>query len=169
MYPTGAATSLGLLPLFGDRKLVPFPAGTFTSSFGQGSPDGRWVAYGTTESGRYEVYVRSFPTPGGKWQISKDGATSPRWRGDSKELFYYAANGQLMAVSIKASETALEVGTPTTLFAPRVLNGPNSAIGFRAQYDVTRDGQRFLLNVPAEDAAPASITVVVNWQAGLKN
>jgi serine/threonine protein kinase/Tol biopolymer transport system component len=167
-YPHGAANYLGVLPLFGDRKPLPFPTGSFSTSFGQVSPDGRWVAYGSSESGRYEVYVRSFPTPGGKWQISKDGAASPRWRGDGKELFYYAADGQLMAVPIKAGETALEVGTPTRLFAPRVLNGPVAAVGFRAQYDVTRDGQRFLLNVPAEDAAPPSITVVVNWPAGLK-
>jgi hypothetical protein len=167
-YPPGVPNHLGVLPLFGDRKPLPFPPGTFGVSLGQVSPDGRWVAYYSTESGRPEVYVRSFPTPGGKWQISKDGAAAPRWRGDSKELFYYAADGQLMAVPIKASETALEVGTPTKLFAPRALNGPTSPVGFRAQYDVTRDGQRFLLNVPAEDAAPPSINVVVNWPAALK-
>lgn len=138
-------------------------------SLGQVSPDSRWMAYGSTESGRFEVSVRNFPTPGGKWQISKDGAVSPRWRGDGKELFYYAADGQLMAAPIKASETALEVGTAVPLFAPRVLNGPTSPNGFRAQYDVTRDGQRFLLNVPAEpDTAPPPITVVLNWTAGLK-
>jgi Tol biopolymer transport system component len=164
-YPAGG---LGVLPLFGDRQPLKPPPGGFGTSLAQVSPDGRWMAYGSTESGRYEVYVRSFPMPGGKWQISKDGAVSPRWRGDGKELFYYAADGQLMAVPINHTATALEVGTPTRLFAPRVLNGPVSPLGFRAQYDVTRDGQRFLLNVPEQDAAPPSITVAVNWPAGLK-
>jgi hypothetical protein len=75
----------------------------------------------------------------------------------------YARQSEAAAVSAR-----LEVGTPTKLFAPRVLNGPISPVGFRAQYDVTRDGQRFLLNVPAEDAAPPSITVVADWPAELK-
>jgi hypothetical protein len=87
-------------------------------------------------------------------------------------LYQKLANGagddELMAVPIKSTATALEVGTPTRPFAPRVLNGPVSPLGFRAQHDVARDGQRFLLNVSAEDAAPPSITEVVNWPAGLK-
>jgi hypothetical protein len=161
-------TNLGVLPLFGDRQPLKPPPGGFGTTLAQVSPDGRWMAYGSGESGRMEVYVRSFPTPGGKWQVSKDGAGSPRWRGDGKELFFYAADGQLMAVPIKAGETAVEVGTATPLFTPRVLNGPSYPNGFRAQYDVTRDGQRFLLNVPAEEAAPPSITVVMNWRAGVK-
>lgn len=165
---TGGST-LHVLPLFGDRRPLTPPPGGFGTSHGQVSPDSRWMAYGSTESGRYEVYVRSFPTPGGKWQISKDGAVTPRWRGDGKELFYYAADGQLMAVPIKATESALDLGTAVPLFPPRALNGPTTPNGFRAQYDVTRDGQRFLLNVPAEqDTTPPSITVVVNWSSALK-
>lgn len=170
VYRTLAGGSaLGVLPLFGDRQPLTPPPGGFGTRHGQVAPNGRWMAYGSTESGRYEVYVRNFPTPGGKWQISKDGALTPRWRGDGKELFYYAAYGQLMAVPIKDGETALEVGTAVPLFTPRVLNGPTTPNGFRAQYDVTRDGQRFLLNVPIEqEPAPPLITGVVNWAAGLK-
>ena len=119
------------------------------------------------ETGRTEVYVESFPTSGAKWQISKNGWHHPKWRGDGKELFYYAADGQLMAVPIKG-DAAVEIGTPVPLFTPRLLNGPNVGQGFRAQYDVARDGQRFLLNVPVEDAPTPPITVVLNWTAGLK-
>jgi hypothetical protein len=119
------------------------------------------------ESGLFDVYVQSFPMPGAKWQISKNGGYHPRWRGDGKELFYYAADGQLMAVPIQG-DTTLEIGTPVPLFRLRLLNGPNGAQGFRAQYDVTRDGQKFLLNVPVEDAPTPPITVVLNWTAGLK-
>jgi len=161
--------SQSILPLFGDQKPRPLlQSSMFTQTTGQVSPNGRWIAYISNESGRYEVYVQSFPTlRGGKWQISKDGAIHPRWRGDAKELFYYAADGRLMAVAIK-SDTAVEVGTAVPLFEARMLNGPNTAVGFRQQYDVTRDGQRFLINVPLEDAAPSPITVVVNWTASLK-
>ena len=96
-------TTLGVLPLSGDRQPLTPPPGGFGTSLAQVSPDGRWMAYGSTESGRYEVYVRSFPAPGGKWQISKDAAVSPRWRGDGQELYYYASDGLLMAVPITSS------------------------------------------------------------------
>ena len=165
--PSGAF-SLGLLPLVGDRKPRPFlQSSTFNQNYGQVSHDGRWIAYNSTESGRIEVYVRNFPAAGAKWQISKDGAAFPRWRGDGRELFYYAVDERLMAVAIKG-DAAVEVGTAVPLFEARMLNGPNPAFGFRAQYDVTRDGQRFLLNVPLEETASSPITVVVNWTAGLK-
>ena len=154
------------MPLVGNRTPRPFlQSSTFNQAYGQVSPDGRWIAYNSTESGRYEVYVRSVPAPAGKWQISQGGAVFSRWRGDGKELFYYAADGRVIAVPIKG-ETAVEVGAATPLFEARMLNGSTPARGFRAQYDVTRDGQRFLINVPLEDTAPSPITVVVNWTAG---
>ena len=111
--------------------------------------------------------MRNFPVPAGKWQISQNGAVYPRWRRDGKELLYYAADGRLMAVAIKG-DTAVEMGTAVPLFEARMLNGPINLVGFRLQYDVTRDGQRFLLNVPLEETAPPPITVVTNWAAGLK-
>ena len=120
------------------------------------------------QTGRFEVYVQSFPAPGGgKWQISKDGGWFPRWRRDGRELFYYARDERLMAVPVR-SATGLDVGDAVPLFEVHLLNGPANAPRSRHQYDVARDGQRFLLNVPVEDAAASSITVVLNWTAGLK-
>ena len=132
--------------------------------FAQVSPTGRWIAYSSNESGGIEVYVRSFPTPGGKYQISKDGGTYPSWRRDGKELFFSSLDGQLTAVPV-AGETALDVGTAVPLFRAPLLPAD---IAFRQQYDVTRDGQRFLLNLVTDDTPTATITVVLNGTAGLK-
>ena len=111
--------------------------------------------------------MQNFPAPAGKWQISQDGAVFSRWRGDSKELFYYAADERLMAVPIKG-DAAVEVGTAVPLFEARMLNGPNIATGIKQQYDVTRDGQRFLIDVPLDETESSPITVVLNWTAGLR-
>ena len=161
--------SLGIVPLAGDRKPRVFEPSRSGSAVVQGqvSPDGRWLAYSSNESGRYETYVQSFPTPGGKWQISKDGGVHPRWRGDSKELFFWAADGRLMAVPIRG-ETALEAGAAMPLFLARMLGGPTTSLGLSQQYDVASGGQRFLLNVPTEEAAPSPIVVVLNWTALIK-
>jgi Tol biopolymer transport system component len=161
--------SLGLMASSGDRKVTIFQAGAsgVNKVQGQVSPDGRWLAYASNESGRYEVFVQSFPNAGGRWQISKDGAVHPRWRGDSKELFYYGSDGRLMAVPIKG-DTAIEAGAAVPLFVARLLGGPTVTIGLKQQYDVTRDGQRFLLNSLIEDSVPSPITVVLNWTSALK-
>jgi Tol biopolymer transport system component len=161
--------SLGLMASPGDRKVTIFQAGAsgVNKVQGQVSPDGRWLAYASNESGRYEVFVQSFLNAGGRWQISKDGAVHPRWRGDSKELFYYAPDSRLMAVPIKA-DTAIVAGAAVPLFAARMLGGPGVSLGLKQQYDVTRDGQRFLLNSLTEESAPSPITVVVNWTSALK-
>ena len=166
--PVNGRSQIGILPLVGEQTLRWFDAVAVHSVHGQVSPDGRWLAYNTDESGRFEVYVQSFPAPGGgKWQISKDGGWFPRWRRDGRELFYYANDERLMAVPIR-SATKLDVGAAVPLFEARLLNGPTNAAGSRHQYDVAPDGQRFLLNVPLEDADASSITVVLNWTAGLK-
>jgi len=158
------ATGLGLLPRSGTQKPHLFEQTPFSQAHAQVSPTGRWIAYFSVESGRGEVYVRSFPTPGGKYQISKDGGIRPRWRRDGKELFFNSLDGQLTAVPV-AGETTLEVGTAVPLFrAPLLLGG---GTGFRQQYDVTRDGQRFLLNLITDDTPTATITVVLNGTAGL--
>jgi eukaryotic-like serine/threonine-protein kinase len=148
----------------GTQKPQLFEQTPFNQGFAQVSPTGRWIAYGSLESGRPEVYVRSFPTPGGKYQMSQDGGNGPRWRRDGKELFFYSADGQLTAVPV-AGETTLEVGMAIPLFRASLLpTGP----GLRQQYDVTRDGQRFLLNLVTDDILTATITVVLNATAGLK-
>ena len=151
-----------------ERKPISFLRSQSNEFQGQVSPDGHWIAYTSDESGQREVYVRPFPAAEGKWKISTMGGDQPRWRGDRKELFYSTADGKITAVAIKVSggpKPSFDAGIPVTLFDSRMAApGPDSLF----QYDVTADGRRFLLvttNVPA--AAPP-LTVVVNWNAGLK-
>jgi Tol biopolymer transport system component len=155
----------GVLPLAGDRKLRLFQPMPFAQVSPQVSPSGRWVAYQSNESGRYEVWVQTFPTPGAKWMVSRDGGYYAKWRGDGRELFYYAADGQLMSVPIE-SDTTFRAGPAVPLFRAEMLNGPAAAVGFRWQYDVTHDGKRFLLNMPVEDSRSSPINLVLNWARG---
>jgi serine/threonine-protein kinase len=134
------------------------------------SPDMRWIAYASNESGRGEVYVRPFVPAGpsgapslgeGKWQISRDGGNYPKWRADGKEIIFQAPpNGtRKMAVDVKANGAAFEAGVPQQLFVTQADNG----------WDVTGDGKRLLLAVPeVQHATQVPITVVLNWQAQLK-
>lgn len=157
---------LWVLALLEDRKPFAFLQTPYNESQAQLSPDGRWMAYASDESGRGEVYIQSFPMAGSKRQVSTNGGIQPRWRGDGKELFYLAADRKLMAALVRG-EAALEVGTPTALFQTSLdLQGP-TAPDFRQLYDVTADGQRFLLNVAPEEVV-SPITVVLNWTAGVK-
>ena len=158
---------LWVLPLSGDRKPFLFLQTQFEEYHARFSPDGRWTAYISNESGKYEVYVQSFPKPSGKWQVSTNGGIQPRWRRDGKELFYLGLDGKLMAVAVK-SDATLEIGAPTALFEARTLYGTAVNISARQEYDVTGDGQRFLLNVDLSDDASNPITVVLNWTAGLQ-
>jgi Tol biopolymer transport system component len=125
------------------------------------SPDGRWVAYISAESGRPEIYVRAFPGPGGKWQISTDGGTQPRWRRDGRELFYLATGFRLTAVPVRTGP-AFEKGTPQELF-PVASRRTNIA-----QYDVFPDGQRFVVNTVVTEKASTPLTLVENWTAQVK-
>ena len=127
------------------------------------SPDGRWLAYASDVSGRYEVYVQSFPEGVGKRQVSNDGGNHPRWRRDGRELFYYAGDGKLMAAPVRSGES-FEMDAAVSLFDLRAgtLRAP-----FRP-YAVTADGQRFLINEVVETEPNAPLTVVVNWAADLK-
>jgi Tol biopolymer transport system component len=147
------------------------PAGLLTAPSpireinGRFSPDGRWFAYQSTESGRSEVYIQSYPPSGGKWQISAAGAGMPMWRGDGKELFYASLDDALYAAPIKVVGAGLEVGLPVKLFQHR-LGGKDGRN--RNSYVATRDGQRFLVNAPIEEGNARGIQVVLNWTAGLK-
>jgi len=156
------ANDLWLLPLEGDRKPVPYLQTPFDEQLARFSPDGKWMAYQSNESGQNQIYVQSVPPSGAKYQISAAGGTMPRWRRDGKELFYASADQKLMAVPIKLGST-VEPGTPQPLF-------PIPPVRANVSYAPSRDGQRFLVNVPAggESAAAPPITVVTNWQAAQK-
>ena len=154
---------LWVMPLFGDRKPRAFLQTAFLETRAQFGPDGRWVAYQSNESGRNEVYVAPFPGPGGKWQVSTAGGGSPRWRRDGTELFYVALDGKLMAAAVSSRGSTFDVGAVRALFNGRMRD---QLLGI--PYDVTADGQRFLVNTLVEQTAPSSITLVVNWPSLLK-
>ena len=160
--PKTGHRDLWVLPLSGDRKPFPFLQSGFGSGFGQFSPDGNWVAYSSTESGRPEIYVAPFPGPGSKRQISTAGGLFPRWRADGKEIFYLAPDNKFIAAEVNPHGATLEVGAVLPLFEVR----PSLSDGY--PYDVTADGQRFLVNTVVEQKASAPITLVINWTADLK-
>ena len=130
--------------------------------WGQFSPDGRWIAYQSNETGRYEIYVRPFSSRGGAIPISTTGGVYPRWSRDGTELYYIAPDATMMAVSTPATASSVEAGVPVPLFQTRRLGGGLNVIGRGHQYDVTRDG-RFLINVDADVIAPP-ITLLMNWK-----
>ena len=138
---------LWVLPLFEERKPVIFLQTDFAESYGRFSPDGRWITYVSNESGKREVYVRGFPASGGQWQISNGGGEQPHWRRDGKELFYVSPDKELMAVEVNGSSGTFEAGIPKALFEL----GINSTDRF-SDYEVTRDGQRFLVNTLVEQS-----------------
>ncbi len=156
------------LPLDENGKpATPFPVvqTNFEEQIGQFSPDGNWIAYQSDESGRVEIYVQPFPGPGNNRLVSTNGGTQVRWRRDGKELFYVALDGRLMSAGFASSAGGPEVGTPVTLFAPR-LGGAVQQGDYRHQYMVSSDGQRFLVATVTEEAS-SPITVILNWQPAL--
>jgi Tol biopolymer transport system component len=148
-----------VLPLSGERKPFAFQSTDFGSSDGRLSPDGRWMVYTSAESGRVEVYVQSFSTKSGKFQISTGGGLRAQWSPDGKEIFYIGAPGAMMAVAVKAGEK-FEAGAPKALFDVRL-------VGLQT-YAVSPDARRFLFPTLPEEVASAPLTVVLNWTAGLK-
>ena len=148
---------VSVLPLFGDRKPRPLLREAFSEGQSQISPDGRWMAYTSYETGTMEVYVRPFPSGEGKWQISTAGGADPRWRRDGKELYFIAAGGMLMAMTVRTGG-AFAPGVPTPLFDTRVNHLWDDA---RNHYEVSRNGQRFLVTTPIEDHGAVPLTVVV--------
>jgi eukaryotic-like serine/threonine-protein kinase len=148
----------------GDRKAQPFLRTPFNESVPRFSPDGRWLAYVSDESGRWEIYVQPYPGPGGKWQISTEGGTEPAWNPNGRELFYRSGD-KMMAVEI-ATQPSFAVGKPRMLFEGQYQASPATG----PNYDVSPDGQRFLMLKPSEarEAAPTQINVVLNWFEELK-
>jgi serine/threonine protein kinase len=169
---TEAKNGLDLLflsdPLAGGaHQPVPFADSGFNETQGQFSPDSRWVAYSSDETGRYEIYVRPFPPGGdrgGKSLVSNNGGMQPRWRDNGKELFYLSPDRNLMAVQVK-TEPSFQSETPHPLFETSAQASADSNAVFR--YDVTKDGQRFLILVPSSGITSVPTTVVLNWQAEL--
>jgi serine/threonine protein kinase/Tol biopolymer transport system component len=149
----------------GDAESRPFlqtPANELSPMF---SPDGRWLAYASDESGRAEIYVQSYPGPGGKWPVSTEGGTEPVWNRNGRELFY-RSGPKLMAVEI-TTQAGFSAGTPIMLFEGQYQPSPNPQTN---NYDVSPDGQRFLMLKPsaAQEVAPMQINVVLNWFEDLK-
>ncbi|MGH9785508.1 MAG: TolB family protein, partial [Terriglobia bacterium] len=151
-----------VLPLEGDRKPFPFLQTGFHESQAQFSPDGKYVAYASDESGRYEIYVRPFPSGAGKLRISNAGGQWPRWRRDGGELFYLSPDRKLMAVAMKTSSSGIQPGAPQLLFGADFFS---AVTGFNLfSYAVAENGKRFLARVSAGDTAPAPLTVLDNWK-----
>jgi len=164
---------LWLLPLKADGTAAgpptPYLSTPFEKRSAKFSPDGHWIAYASYESGKFEVYVRPFPLPaggGGKWQISTGGGLQPLWRRDGKELLYFSPDSKLMSVEVSTSPS-FKAANPKPLFAA-LLSAGSGAGSQTHTWGIAPDGQRFLLNVEAENTASAPMTVVLNWQAGLK-
>jgi Tol biopolymer transport system component len=152
------------LPLAGDRRPFPVLPNNFESGGARFSPDSQWIAYSSRETGAYEVYVQRFMAPGDKKQISHGGAAHARWTSKGRELVYWFVPGGVASVDLEVSGRSLRVSVPKTLISTPILN----LIDGRTHFDVTRDGQRFLLRQPAGTQHPA-ITVMVNWTEKLKN
>jgi WD40 repeat protein len=139
-----------------------FLATAANEMWGQFSPDGRWIAYQSSETGRFEIYVRPFPGPGVPIPISTAGGVYARWSRDGNELYYVAPDATMMAVPIRHTPTMLSADAPVALFKTRRVGGGLNVIGYGHQYDVAPDG-RFLINVePESNRRP--ITLVMNWK-----
>jgi eukaryotic-like serine/threonine-protein kinase len=164
--PSG--TALWMLPLEGDHKpylLFGLPQAQALSfrTIARFSPDGKWLAYSSNESGRFEVYVSPFPGPGGKWLVSTQGGWFPQWRRDGRELFYVSPDSKIMSAEVKANGSSFVVGAVRPLFVTKPYFGYFTG----NLYDVTADGQRFI--VPYDEGeADRTITLVTNWPATLK-
>jgi eukaryotic-like serine/threonine-protein kinase len=159
----GGGFDVAALDLTNGRRLVPLLSSTFEERGGWFSPDGRWFAYMSNEAGgQLEVFLARFPEGDRRIRVSVGGGTRARWSENGQELFYVGNDGQMMRVSVKQSRDGLEVGTPHALFQTR-LDVPN--LPFWPRYDVTADGQRFLVLDPAPNSTSNSVKVVLDWQA----
>lgn len=155
--------NIWMLPLVGPRKPAPLIESPFVTRDAQLSPNGQWIAYSSNESGKFELYVQTFPPSGGKWQVSNTGGDEPQWRRDGHELFYLAGDSRLMAVDVKTEASSFQAGIPKPLFELR-----QAPVVRRNHYVVAANGERFLAILPLEETPSSPITVVTNWAAGLK-
>lgn len=151
-----------------EKKAVPFVNAAYNEGLGVFSPDMKWIAYATQATGRPEIYVRPFSAPGtgaaaeGQWQVSKDGGQFPLWSADGKEIFFLGPANSLMSAAVTTA-SGFRAATPQLLF--NKPPGPNGG------WDVTADGKKFLISAAGSadaNGAITTITVVLNWQSGLK-
>jgi eukaryotic-like serine/threonine-protein kinase len=162
LYTRGAELWVATLPELTARSFLVLPGIIRNAQF---SPDGKWVAYASNESGKFEIYVTSFPGAQGKWQVSSAGGTQPRWRGDTKELFYIAPDGKMMAEPLNVGAN-FDAGAPAALFQAHARE--LLATSEQVSYDVTKDGQRFLINTQVKNADTHPMSVILNWDADIK-
>jgi Tol biopolymer transport system component/predicted Ser/Thr protein kinase len=139
------------------NRVAPFATDAPAQTASRFSPDGRWIAYASNESGRFDVYVRPFPSGAGTWQISTAGGGFPAWRRDGKELFFVSLDSRMMAVPVEA-DAKFHAGAPVALFPVHILGGGTN-------YDVSADGQRFLVRSPVSDVASPPLDLFVHWPA----
>lgn len=159
---------LYLLSLSGERKSTSFVQTDFIEAQPRFSPNGRWIAYISNETGQFEVYVERFPATGAKVAISIGGGSQPQWRADGRELYYYAPDRKLMAVEVNGEGTTFKVGEARPLFPIRVIGSDQSFPG-NGYYTVTHDGKRILVTSLAEATERQQINVILNWAADFKN
>ena len=159
-----SGADIWLLSLEGERKARPFLQTPASEAGGVFSLDGRWIAYDSNESGRREVYLQPFPGPGAKWQVSTEGGRQSVWARNGREIFYRSGD-KMMAVEVQ-TEPSFRLSKPKMLFEGR-YEGADGWFGY-ANYDVTADGQRFLMIRSEEEPAPTRIRVVLNWAEELK-
>jgi len=155
---------IGWTSVVGGEQQLDFIASPFNEVQARFSPDGRWVAYASDESGRFEVYLRPFPSGTDRISVSTDGGMQPEWRRDGRELFYLSAGRTIMSVSIKTGEP-ISVGTPHALFGVDVVE---PIAPYPNDYAPSHDGQRFMVSSAAKIATPQTLTVLYNWTAALK-
>ena len=155
--PANTGWDIFVLPLSAERKVRPFLGTKSAENNARFSPDGRWVAYESNESGRYEIYVRPFPGPGARWQISTEGGQDARWSRSGRELFYRQAD-RMMAVDVETKPT-FHPSRPRTLFEGR--NYGMNPYGY--SYDVAPDGRFLMIRPDPAESGPAQVKVVLNW------
>jgi serine/threonine-protein kinase len=158
-----------VLPLESDRKPFPVVETEFNEGLSQFSSDGQWIAYQSDRTGRPEIYLRPFPGQGADVRVSVDGGAQVRWNPNGSEVFYIAADNQLMAVSVSfaAGGASVELGTPVALFATIL----SSAAGpmYKQQYMVSPDGESFVMHAAVGEAHASPITIIQNWKPKTAN
>ena len=153
---------LYVLPLFGDHKPIPQLLSPFLKAWPEFSPDGKWLAYASEETGRLEIYAMPFPGPGGKYQVSTGGGNNPKWSSDGRQLFFSNDISDVMAVDARENGAALQLGTPRKVLKAPMVGGPE------VPFAVSPDGKRLLINQTGNDTMQLPLALVTNWTAELK-